>query len=48
MIVVSWLRPRDRPTDRQTMSVVELFWTAKKDDKYKDDGDNNMMMKQKT
>ena len=34
--------------DRQTMSVIELSWTAKKDDKYKDDGDNNMMMKQKT
>merc|ERR1712173_530589 len=29
-LIVSWLRPTDRQTDRQTMSLIELSWTAKK------------------
>ena len=44
--IKTWLT--DSLTDWVTRSPIELSWTAKKDDKYKDDGDNNMMMKQKT
>ena len=29
-LIVSWLRPRDQGTKGQTMSVIELSWTAKK------------------
>ena len=29
VVIVSWLQPTDQLTDRQTMSVIELSWTAK-------------------
>ena len=29
-LIVSWLRQTDRQTDRPTMSLIELSWTAKK------------------